>query len=144
MIYTDIPEQFKPKFEAAGCFIENNERFLLLHRQDSSPQGNTWGLPSGKIKTKETPLEGIAREIREETGLIIPAAEILPISKVYVKFPECDFVYYIFQSTPPISEVRINPREHKDFRWVSAEEAFSLPLITDLDACIKLVYKRKN
>ena len=44
MILKDKPEDFKEKFEVVSCFIEHGSEILLLHRQDSKPQGNTHGV----------------------------------------------------------------------------------------------------
>jgi len=145
MIYTAAPTGFNPKFEASGCFIEAKQKFPLLHRQDSCSQGNTWGLPSGKIKPGESPLECMAREIKEETGLIIPPPKIISISQVYVRYPDCDFKYHIFHTTLDRQrKIIINPQEHKDFKWVSPEEALALPLILDLNWCIKHIYQTRT
>jgi 8-oxo-dGTP diphosphatase len=143
MIYTKVPQGFNPTFEAAGCFLERGRNFLLLLRQNDCPQGNTWGLPSGKIEKGESALEGVIREIHEETGIVVPARRMHFISKVYVIYPDYDFSYYIFRSKMErLPQIKIDPKEHKDFRWVSPREAFSLPIMLDLDWCINLVYKK--
>lgn len=141
MIYTNIPENFNPVFESVGCFIEFNGKFILLHRQDDKPEGDTWGLPSGKIKEEEKPQETIVREIKEETGFDISVSQIKFFSKVYVKFPKYDFVYHIFHTKlSDEQKVKISSKEHKDFKWVNPQEALGMNFIQDLDGCIKLVY----
>jgi 8-oxo-dGTP pyrophosphatase MutT (NUDIX family) len=49
MIFKKQPDNFIPKMEVVGCFLENDGEFLILQRHDNKPQGNTWGLPSGKL-----------------------------------------------------------------------------------------------
>jgi 8-oxo-dGTP pyrophosphatase MutT (NUDIX family) len=112
---------------------------LLLERQDQKPQGGTWGVPAGKKQFIEEKKEAILREITEETGTNQNPNNITFFQTVYVKYPEYDFVYHIF-SLPKWKneEVRINPREHKSFRWVTPEEALQMNLIQDLDQCITL------
>ena len=142
MLYQNVPENFNPKFTAVGCFVEYDGEILLLHRQDSEPQGNTWGLPSGKMDEGENPLEAILREIKEETGFEIPKSQISYFSKVYVRFPGLDYVYHLFHTrlnNQP--KVQINPNEHKDSKWVHPKKALDMSLIQDLDACISLVYE---
>jgi len=143
MIFEDKPDDFDPKLEAVGCFVESDGEILLLHRQDHKPQGDTWGIPSGKIDDGEKPAETIVREVTEETGISVPIEDILLFKKIFVKYPTYDFVYYIFLTKlDGKANVKINPKEHKDFRWVSPEDGLRLPGIEDLDACIKLVYKK--
>jgi 8-oxo-dGTP diphosphatase len=139
MIFLKKPKQFNPKYEVVGSFIQHNDDIILLHRQDYKPQGNTWGIPSGKIDAGESILSAACRETMEETGLIIAPAKMHFFSTIYVKFPDCDFVYHMFhtklENKLPIS---INDQEHKSFQWISPQSALKLPLIEDLDECINL------
>ncbi len=71
MIKKEEPKNFNPVFEVVASFCENQKKILLLHRQDKKPEGNTWGLPAGKIQNNENLHKAIKREINEETGLNI-------------------------------------------------------------------------
>lgn len=55
---------------------EKNEVLLFKHTYRQDPP---WSLPGGYLKTKEHPLEGLEREIAEESGLIVSADEELKI-----------------------------------------------------------------
>lgn len=50
-------------------FNEKNEVLLFKHTYRQTQ----WSLPGGYIKSKEHPLEGLEREVAEESGLIISA-----------------------------------------------------------------------
>ncbi|MBW8352095.1 NUDIX domain-containing protein [Bacillus sp. IITD106] len=52
------------------CIIKRNNELLLLNR-DSSPAKGLWNGTGGKIEGKETPLECVIREVREETSIDI-------------------------------------------------------------------------
>ena len=52
----------------ANAIITCNGKILLEKRRDC----DIWGLVGGGVKKNETPLQAIAREIREELGLRIP------------------------------------------------------------------------
>ncbi len=141
MIYPEKPPNFSPKFEVVSCFVEYDKKILLLHRQDHKSEGNTWGVPAGKVNAGEKILEAMVRELREETGFNIPPNQIVYFNKVYVKYPEFDFVYYIFSTNLDKPQtVTINPQEHKGFKWISPEKALDTLLTKDLDACIRLFY----
>ena len=141
MIYREKPQNFNPKFEVVSCFVDHSGETLFLHRQDYKPEGNTWGVPAGKVDDGEEILETMVREIREETGLVLPPSQISYFGKVFVKYPEYDFVYHIFHTIiKQRPKVNINLKEHKDFLWTPPRKALNLPLIRDLDACIKLFY----
>ncbi|MFH0978307.1 MAG: NUDIX hydrolase [Candidatus Woesearchaeota archaeon] len=143
MLYFDIPVDFKPQLEAAGCFIEYDRSILLLLRQPFvSPQGNRWGLPSGKLEASETSLEGILREVKEETGILLVPSLTKFLSTAYVRYPELDFTYHIFQcALDKKPKVRLNLKEHKSFDWVLPIDSLNMPLMLDLDTCVKFVYK---
>jgi 8-oxo-dGTP diphosphatase len=139
MIYEEEPENFEPVFEVVSCFVEVDGRILLLHRQDHKPQGGTWGCPAGKVDEGENIGEAIVREVMEETGLELPEAN--HFKKLFVRFPDYDFVYHIFHS--PLEKelgVSIRKEEHKNFQWIAPSDALGLPLMLDEDLCIKLFF----
>lgn len=141
MIYTQLPEHFNPRFEVVSCFLESQEKILLLHRAKGKTEGGKWCVPGGKINPDETALEAIVREIAEETGIVIAASLIRHVQKIYVSYPDYDFPYHIFHTI--VTErpaVHVKAKEHQDFQWVAPKEAIQLPLVPDEDACIKMVY----
>lgn len=142
MLYLSKPKKFNPKFVVASCFVEYTGKILLLLRQDHKSEGNTWGVPAGKVDSREKPHQAISREIREETGLEIFDNQISYFSKVFVHYPNYDFIYHIFHAQlTDQNKVQINPLEHKNYKWISPQNALKIPLVPDLDACIKLFYK---
>ena len=54
-------------------FNENNEVLLFKH----SYRYHSWSLPGGYIKSGEHPREGLEREIKEESGLVVSVDELL-------------------------------------------------------------------
>ncbi len=141
MIYHEMPKNFKPKFEAVGIFVQCNGEIVLLHRQNHKPQGNTWGIPSGKVNIGEDPKTTAIRETKEETGFIINEGEMNFFKTVFVGFVDYEFIYHIYHTTLNNKlSIRINNSEHKAAKWISPLDALSLPFIEDLDGCIKLFF----
>jgi ADP-ribose pyrophosphatase YjhB (NUDIX family) len=57
-----------------GVVIEDG-RILLLHQDTDT--GRSWSLPGGKVEDGETLAEALAREMKEETGLVIEPGRLL-------------------------------------------------------------------
>ncbi|WEG10897.1 8-oxo-dGTP diphosphatase [Pullulanibacillus sp. KACC 23026] len=50
------------------CFIKQGNHFLMLNRESPEWMG-AWNGVGGKLEENETPIEGILREVKEETHL---------------------------------------------------------------------------
>jgi len=55
--------------DATLCYIFDDNRILLQKKAEGRFGGGKWNAPGGKIKTFETPIRAVIREVREETGL---------------------------------------------------------------------------
>ena len=51
----------------------------LLIRRGSEPLKGEWSIPGGTLELGETLLEGVARELREETGLEVRVLELIEV-----------------------------------------------------------------
>lgn len=71
-----------------GIIVNNkNEVLLVKHTYRGG-----WSLPGGYIKGKEHPKEGLEREIKEETGLVVSVDERIKIRTDRVT-PRLDITY---------------------------------------------------
>jgi 8-oxo-dGTP pyrophosphatase MutT (NUDIX family) len=57
------------KYGGVLLICEETKKFLLLNRSKASSYPKTWSIVSGGIEKGEKPLEGIKRELEEETGI---------------------------------------------------------------------------
>ena len=72
----DAPKPTMPAHLGANAIITCNGKILLEKRRDC----DIWGLVGGGVKKTETPLQAIAREIKEELGLRIPQEQFKKLS----------------------------------------------------------------
>src|SRR4051812_27837253 len=56
-------------FLGVGAVVLDDERRVLLVLRGGIPMKGEWSLPGGVLETGETMVEGMKREIYEETGL---------------------------------------------------------------------------
>jgi ADP-ribose pyrophosphatase YjhB (NUDIX family) len=63
----------------AGALVEDGRGRLLLARRAGEPFKGRWDIPGGFLDEGEHPLDGVRRELREETGLEIEPLEFLGI-----------------------------------------------------------------
>lgn len=124
-----------------GALIVNAAGRLLMIR--TFKWSNKWGIPGGKIKTGETALDALHREIREETALVLDRVEFVMVqdcigSKEFFKPAHFLLINYLAWTSGTV--VVLN-EEADEYRWVTPEEAFQLPLNqptrTLLETCLK-------
>jgi ADP-ribose pyrophosphatase YjhB (NUDIX family) len=108
---------------AVGAFIFDGPRVLVIQR-GTPPGAGLWSVPGGKLEANETLAQAVAREVREETGLVV---EVGPLACVVERMGD-DYHFVILDylarqigaALAPASDVR-------DARWVTDDELASLP-----------------
>ncbi len=101
---------------AVIAYILRNNKFLLLKR---TTEPAIWAPPGGRLERDEPPVQGLKREIREETGF-----EIEVVAPVTVWFGQWKgrpllSIDYLVRVTG--GEFRLSS-EHSDAIWVTLEE----------------------
>lgn len=76
LLQLKIMRMFQDEFLIGVTGVILNEKNEVLVCKHTYRQ-NQWSLPGGYIKTKEHPIEGLVREIEEETGFIVRIEKII-------------------------------------------------------------------
>ncbi|WBC14518.1 NUDIX hydrolase [Micromonospora sp. WMMA1998] len=86
---------YTPRRAARVLLVDASDRVLLFQGSDPArPDHRYWFTPGGGLDPGETPAEGAARELAEETGLRLAPAELgAPVWADIVEFP-FDGVWY--------------------------------------------------
>jgi len=129
---------YRPLATVGALIVNEKKEVLMVHTFKWS---NLWGIPGGKIKTNEKHEDALIREVKEETSLDIHDIRFVMIqdcigSKEFYRPAHFLLLNYIVHTKQ--TEVALND-EADDYRWVSYEDAYKLPINTPtrilLDAC---------
>ena len=95
-----------------AVLVNDENKVLILKSSDKNEKhAGEWDLPGGHIHEGEGDIEGLKREVKEETGLDIASPEMVLDDgrKKYYKTRE-------YSGTIEISD------EHTEYEWVTIEE----------------------
>lgn len=87
-----IIRSFTPSYTVGAVLaLQRSDGAVLLVEQRHSPG---WALPGGLLHRGETPDEGLLREVEEEVGLVLDAAQLpLPVAVLAPRVRRVDVVY---------------------------------------------------
>lgn len=99
-------------------FVAHGRRLLWVQR-GLEPQRGKWAIPGGFLENGETLAEGAARELREETGIVMPPTGLRLYMAGSITF--INQVYMGFRAT--VADMSCDPGvESMDCRFFSREE----------------------
>ncbi len=113
-----------------GAIIESSKtgRILLLKRHQAKDfSAGIWEYPTGRLHQFEEPLDGLRREIMEETGLAVEIVKPLSTFHIYrgERLAENEVVGIMYWCRAETEEVQVSP-EHSEYQWVTAAEALAI------------------
>lgn len=114
-----MSDQNHYRISVKGIVIDETGRFLLARKIDEG-----WELIGGGLNHGEDPIEGLRREVMEETGLVI--TEISPTPKYFFTFTKVGRVGYAANVVYEMKLEHLNftpSEECQELRFFNAEEA---------------------
>jgi 8-oxo-dGTP diphosphatase len=116
-----------------GAVIVEKNRVLLI-RRGTAPLLGEWSLPGGVLECGETLREAVAREAREETGLVVKTGEMLGVYERLIRDAEGRVRYHYvlvdFLCRPVSGDLKAGS-DAADVRWFTRDELPALNLAHD-------------
>ena len=106
-----------------GAIIYKNSRFLLLERVPFDSMGGFVGIPSGTVEAGEDLLAALAREVQEETGLLVTSVLEYLGSFDYRSSSGKKTRHFNFFVEVKEGDIKLSPTEHQAYYWVGLSDA---------------------
>jgi ADP-ribose pyrophosphatase YjhB (NUDIX family) len=106
-----------------SALIEDARGRLLLARRGVEPWLGRWDCPGGFLEEGEHPLDGLRRELREETGLDVGPARFVGIwMDRYGDAPEAAATLNIYWAVPVGDGEPVAADDVAELRWFAPDE----------------------
>ena len=102
-----------------GGIIEKDGKFLLVQEGKEECRGK-WNIPAGHLEPNETILDGVKREVKEETGCNVELTGLLQIGNKV--FHDDVFISIVFSMKLLEEDIRFDKKEILDVKWFTYEE----------------------
>jgi len=113
---------------AACVLLDGDGRILIAKRPEGRSLAGLWEFPGGKVELGESPEHAVIRELAEELGIGIAAADLAPLTFASHDYPDFHLLMPLFLCRRWRGTVA--PHEGQELLWVKPAElsAYAMPL----------------
>ncbi len=115
-----------PMLVVAAALIAADGRILVQQRPLDKHHGGLWEFPGGKVEPGETPEAALARELAEELGIGVEAADLHPVAFSRGSAGDRPMVLLLYRAER--WEGTAQAIEAPAIRWVAPEELTALAM----------------
>ena len=117
-------DNIRPLLLVAACVLLDGEgRILIAKRPEGRSLAGLWEFPGGKVEPGESPEHALIRELAEELGIGIAAADLAPLTFASHDYPDFHLLMPLFHCRRWRGEVA--PHEGQELLWVKPAELVS-------------------
>ena len=129
-------------FVGVKALIVHEGKVLLLREAayDEGTNEGKWDVPGGRINPEEPILEGLKREVTEESQLVIETEEVLGVFETFpeIKGESCHVVRVFYRAKAITTNVVLSG-DHDLYEWVSLEGLSGKQFVSSLEPLIRRV-----
>jgi 8-oxo-dGTP diphosphatase len=123
------------RIPCVGAIVRDGQGRLLLIRRGHDPEAGRWSLPGGRVEPGESDAQALAREMLEETGLIVTPG---PLVGAVERPGAGDTVLDIRDYAATVTGGTLAAGDDAaDARWVAPGDLTSFPLTTGLAGILR-------
>jgi 8-oxo-dGTP diphosphatase len=120
-----ISDRGQTSIPCVGAIVRDEAGRLLMIRRGQEPARGAWSLPGGRIEPGETDAQAVAREVAEETGLVVRVGEL--IGRITIPAPSGG-VFDIADYAADVVGGRLRPGDDAtEVAWVATDQLASRP-----------------
>ena len=136
-----MDNQINQRIATKAVIVDDQGRILIIREANTYVEGTNIGryhMPGGRINPGEPYLEGLAREVREETGLTVKIGQPIYVGEWWpeIKGVKNQIVAIFFVCQYTGGKVKLS-EEHDDFQWIKPEDANKFDLMSPEDKVIE-------
>ena len=129
-------------FIGVKALIKYEGKVLILREAayDEGTNEGKWDVPGGRINPEEPILEGLKREVTEESQLVIETEEVLGVFETFpeIKGESCHVVRVFYRAKAITTNVVLSG-DHDLYEWVSLEGLSGKQFVSSLEPLIRRV-----
>jgi 8-oxo-dGTP diphosphatase len=123
------------RIPCVGAIVRDGQGRLLLIQRGHDPEAGRWSLPGGRVEPGESDAQALAREMLEETGLIVTPG---PLVGAVERPGAGDAVLDIRDYAATVTGGTLAAGDDAaDARWVAPGDLTSFPLTTGLAGILR-------
>jgi ADP-ribose pyrophosphatase YjhB (NUDIX family) len=116
------------RVDCVGALVYDDQRRLLVVRRANEPSRGLWSLPGGRVEPGEDDPTAVAREVAEETGLVVEVGAL--VGEVEREGPKGQlYVIRDYEALAVGGELKAGD-DASDAKFVSRDEFENLPTAT--------------
>ncbi|HIW36318.1 MAG TPA: NUDIX domain-containing protein [Candidatus Treponema faecavium] len=123
------------KISVACIIVDDANRVLIAHRNQTGQMGGRWEFPGGKVEDGELPEAAIVREMQEEFGVRVRVGARIGETVFTHNAQDVQLIAYEVFLLPGEKEKKWTLSEHTEINWVACD---AVPLRSFVDSDLLL------